>query len=204
MLRRIKVICRKFLNPLKCKSDYAGWKKRNYFPVLALLCEKIENCSLDVTLFSGNLEVQWTRICTNFKISLFFSCPLHLICIKCKFTVFRHKYSSFLSDNGPSLGWRESFNKPYQWLNYNEALLRAKNFGSGLVACGLTPGSNTHIGIYAQNCPEWILTEQGSYCYSMVIVPLYDTLGPEACAFIIKQGKHYTQVKISMKIPWEI
>ncbi|XP_025836031.1 long-chain-fatty-acid--CoA ligase 5 isoform X2 [Agrilus planipennis] len=93
------------------------------------------------------------------------------------------------SNNGPCLGWRESYNKPYQWLNYNEALLRAKNFGSGLVANGLQPGTNTFIGIYSQNCPEWILTEQAAYCYSMVLVPLYDTLGPDACAFIIKQAE---------------
>jgi long-chain acyl-CoA synthetase len=92
------------------------------------------------------------------------------------------------SNNGPCLGWRESYNKPYQWLNYNEALLRAKNFGSGMVAQGLAPGT-TFIGIYSQNCPEWILTEQAAYCYSMVLVPLYDTLGPDACAFIIKQAE---------------
>lgn len=91
------------------------------------------------------------------------------------------------SNNGPCLGWREGPNKPYVWQNYNETLLRAKNFGSGLVCQGLVPGPNTFVGIYAQNCPEWILTEQGAYCYSMVIVPLYDTLGPDACAFIINQ-----------------
>ncbi|KAJ8941580.1 hypothetical protein NQ314_010355, partial [Rhamnusium bicolor] len=103
-------------------------------------------------------------------------------------------YESFrrgskVSNDGPCLGWRESYSKPYQWLSYNEALLRAKNFGSGLVASGLLPGSNTILGIYSQNCPEWILTEQAAYCYSMVLVPLYDTLGPDACAFIIKQAE---------------
>lgn len=107
-------------------------------------------------------------------------------------------------DNGPCLGWRETPTSQYTWLNYNETLLRARNFGSGLVGLGLNPGPETLIGVYAQNCPEWILTEQGAYCYGMVIVPLYDTLGPEACAFIIKQGKYiaiiiilllYTQMK---------
>ncbi|XP_063537211.1 long-chain-fatty-acid--CoA ligase 5 isoform X1 [Cydia strobilella] len=91
------------------------------------------------------------------------------------------------SNNGNCLGWRESPNKPYVWQNYNETLLRAKNFGSGLLCQGLTPGQNTFIGIYSQNCPEWIMTEQGAYCYSMVIVPLYDTLGANACAFIVNQ-----------------
>ncbi|XP_017780767.1 PREDICTED: long-chain-fatty-acid--CoA ligase 5 isoform X2 [Nicrophorus vespilloides] len=92
-----------------------------------------------------------------------------------------------ISNNGRCLGWRESFNKPYQWIHYNETLLRAKNVGSGMVAMGLPAGTETFVGIYAQNCPEWIIAEQAIYCYSMVLVPLYDTLGPDACAFIIKQ-----------------
>ncbi|KAL3273201.1 hypothetical protein HHI36_014657 [Cryptolaemus montrouzieri] len=91
------------------------------------------------------------------------------------------------SNNGPCLGWRDSYNRPYQWMTYNEALLRAKNFGSGLVSLGLAPNPSSIVGIYSVNCPEWILTEQAVYCYSMVLVPLYDTLGPDACAFIIKQ-----------------
>ncbi|XP_021955219.1 long-chain-fatty-acid--CoA ligase 1 isoform X2 [Folsomia candida] len=96
------------------------------------------------------------------------------------------------SNNGICLGWRETKNKPYQWLHYNEALLRAKNFGCGLVHMGLHPGS--YVGIYSINCPEWILTEQGLYCYSMVIVPLYDTLGADACAFIINQAEMTTVI----------
>ncbi|KAG8237726.1 hypothetical protein J437_LFUL017028 [Ladona fulva] len=67
--------------------------------------------------------------------------------------------------------------------------MRAKNFGSGLVSLGLEPSPRSFVGIYSQNCPEWILAEQGAYCYSMVIVPLYDTLGPDACAYIIQQAE---------------
>uniref|UniRef100_A0A1L8DZ27 Long-chain-fatty-acid--CoA ligase n=1 Tax=Nyssomyia neivai TaxID=330878 RepID=A0A1L8DZ27_9DIPT len=89
------------------------------------------------------------------------------------------------SNNGPCLGWRENLASPYQWMNFNETLLRAKNFGSGLMSLGVQP--HNLVGIYSQNRPEWILLEQGAYCYSLVIVPLYDTLGPDACAFIIKQ-----------------
>ncbi|KAL1497488.1 hypothetical protein ABEB36_008444 [Hypothenemus hampei] len=94
-----------------------------------------------------------------------------------------------ISNNGPCLGWRDSYSKPYQWLTYNEALLRARNLGSGFLEVGLKPGTNTMIGIYAINCPEWILVEQAAYCYSMVIVPLYDTLGADACSFIIKHAE---------------
>ncbi|XP_008560357.1 long-chain-fatty-acid--CoA ligase 5 isoform X1 [Microplitis demolitor] len=93
------------------------------------------------------------------------------------------------SNNGQCLGWRDGPNKPYQWLNYNETLLRAKNLGSGLLAYGLTPGPQTLVGLYSQNSPEWVLTEQACYTYSMVVVPLYDTLGPDACAYIINQAE---------------
>ncbi|XP_001607778.2 long-chain-fatty-acid--CoA ligase 1 [Nasonia vitripennis] len=93
------------------------------------------------------------------------------------------------SNNGPCLGWRNGPLKTYQWLNYNETLLRAKNFGSGLIASGLQPGPQTLVGLYSQNRPEWILTEQACYTYSLVVVPLYDTLGPDACAYIINQAE---------------
>ncbi|EDW95404.1 long-chain-fatty-acid--CoA ligase 5 isoform X1 [Drosophila yakuba] len=92
---------------------------------------------------------------------------------------------AYASNNGPCLGWRETLTSPYQWINYDEALLRAKNFGAGMLALGARP--KQLIGIYSQNRPEWILYEQGCYSFSLVVVPLYDTLGPDACAFIIRQ-----------------
>lgn len=63
--------------------------------------------------------------------------------------------------------------KSFQWMTFNEALLRAKNFGSGLISLGLSPGAKTFVCIYSQNRPEWILCEQGCYDYSLVLVPLY-------------------------------
>lgn len=75
----------------------------------------------------------------------------------------------------------------FQWMTFNEALLRAKNFGSGLINLGLHPGPKTFVCIYSQNRPEWVLCEQGCYNHSLVLVPLYDTLGPDACAFIVNQ-----------------
>lgn len=70
-------------------------------------------------------------------------------------------------------------------MSFDETLLKARNFGCGLVNLGVHP--HELVGIYSQNRPEWILFEQGAYCYSLVVVALYDTLGPDACAFIIKQ-----------------
>ncbi|CAK6965008.1 long-chain-fatty-acid--CoA ligase 5 [Scomber scombrus] len=93
-----------------------------------------------------------------------------------------------VSGNGPCLGYRKQ-GKPYQWLKYRQVSDRAEHLGSGLLHKGLMPQQDTFIGIFAQNRPEWIIGELACYTYSMVAVPLYDTLGPEALVFIIDQAE---------------
>ena len=53
------------------------------------------------------------------------------------------------SNNGNCLGWRDDYGT-YVWLSYNETLLRAKNFGAGLVASGLKPGEGSHLSCTPQ------------------------------------------------------
>ncbi|CAB4032338.1 Long-chain-fatty-acid-- ligase 1, partial [Paramuricea clavata] len=94
-----------------------------------------------------------------------------------------------LAGDKPCLGWRKDYDQEYQWLTYNEVDERALCFGSGLLELGVEAGPETFIGIYSQNKVEWVLAEQGCNRFSMVIIPLYDTLGPDACAFIINQAR---------------
>ncbi|KAI3365505.1 hypothetical protein L3Q82_010582, partial [Scortum barcoo] len=93
-----------------------------------------------------------------------------------------------VSGNGPCLGYRKP-GRPYQWLRYKQVSDRAEHLGSGLLQKGLKPNTDTFIGVFAQNRPEWIIGELACYTYSMVVVPLYDTLGPEALVFIINQAE---------------
>ncbi|XP_047466026.1 long-chain-fatty-acid--CoA ligase 5 isoform X2 [Mugil cephalus] len=93
-----------------------------------------------------------------------------------------------VSGNGPCLGYRKP-GRPYQWLKYKQVSDRAEHLGSALLHKGLKPNSETFIGIFAQNRPEWIIGELACYTYSMVAVPLYDTLGPEALVFIIDRAE---------------
>uniref|UniRef100_A0A4W5KR23 Long-chain-fatty-acid--CoA ligase n=1 Tax=Hucho hucho TaxID=62062 RepID=A0A4W5KR23_9TELE len=92
-----------------------------------------------------------------------------------------------VSGNGPCLGYRKP-GQPYQWLKYKQVSNRAEHLGSGLIHRGLKPTPDTFIGIFAQNRPEWIISELACYTYSMVAVPLYDTLGHEGLEFIIKKA----------------
>ena len=36
---------------------------------------------------------------------------------------------------------------------------------------------------------QWVIVDQGAMMFSMVLVPLYDTLGGEAFQHILKQSK---------------
>ncbi|MBN3281942.1 ACSL5 ligase, partial [Polyodon spathula] len=92
-----------------------------------------------------------------------------------------------VSGDGPCLGYRKP-NQPYQWLSYKQVSDRAEYLGSALIHRGLKASPEQLVGIFAQNRPEWIIAEYACYTFSMVVVPLYDTLGPEALVFIINKA----------------
>ncbi|NWS19449.1 ACSL1 ligase, partial [Pachyramphus minor] len=92
-----------------------------------------------------------------------------------------------VSNNGPCLGFRKP-NQPYEWISYKEVSDRAESVGSALLHRGFKPSHIQYIGIFSQNRPEWVIIEQGCYAFSMVVVPLYDTLGAEAIAYIVNKA----------------
>uniref|UniRef100_A0A8C7GKQ2 Long-chain-fatty-acid--CoA ligase n=1 Tax=Oncorhynchus kisutch TaxID=8019 RepID=A0A8C7GKQ2_ONCKI len=68
-----------------------------------------------------------------------------------------------VSNNGPCLGARQP-SQSYEWLSYSEALL------------------------YRSNIRLWTIAELACYTFSLVAVPLYDTLGTEAIAYVIDKA----------------
>ncbi|NXM09577.1 ACSL1 ligase, partial [Tyrannus savana] len=92
-----------------------------------------------------------------------------------------------VSSNGPCLGFRKP-NQPYEWISYKEVSDRAECVGSALLYRGFKPSHIQYIGIFSQNRPEWVIIEQGCYAFSMVVVPLYDTLGAEAITYIVNKA----------------
>uniref|UniRef100_A0A671KY27 long-chain-fatty-acid--CoA ligase n=1 Tax=Sinocyclocheilus anshuiensis TaxID=1608454 RepID=A0A671KY27_9TELE len=83
------------------------------------------------------------------------------------------------SKNGPCLGSRKP-KQPYEWLSYSEVIERAENLGSAFLHKGHSKDGDPYIGIFSQNRPEWTISELACYTYSLISVPLYDTLGTEA------------------------
>uniref|UniRef100_A0A3P9MMW2 Long-chain-fatty-acid--CoA ligase n=1 Tax=Oryzias latipes TaxID=8090 RepID=A0A3P9MMW2_ORYLA len=107
-------------------------------------------------------------------------------------------YESFLrgiklSQNGPCLGSRKP-KQPYEWISYGEVKQRSENLGSAFLHKGHSKSVDPHIGIFSQNRPEWTMTELACYTYSLVSVPLYDTLGTEAIAHILDKASISTVV----------
>uniref|UniRef100_A0A8U7NNC2 Long-chain-fatty-acid--CoA ligase n=1 Tax=Corvus moneduloides TaxID=1196302 RepID=A0A8U7NNC2_CORMO len=109
------------------------------------------------------------------------------------YEVFRRGFS--ISENGPCLGFRKP-KQPYQWLSYKEVAERAEALGSGLLQQGCKPSTkhlfSSYICSHGPFSPlrfhvllQWIISELACYTYSMVVVPLYDTLGPGAIRYIV-------------------
>ncbi|XP_063664517.1 long-chain-fatty-acid--CoA ligase 1 isoform X6 [Pan troglodytes] len=93
-----------------------------------------------------------------------------------------------VSNNGPCLGSRKP-DQPYEWLSYKQVAELSECIGSALIQKGFKTTPDQFIGIFAQNRPEWVIIEQGCFAYSMVIVPLYDTLGNEAITYIVNKAE---------------
>lgn len=93
-----------------------------------------------------------------------------------------------VSKNGHCLGRLNSKAGGYDWLTYDQTLDRVRHFGAGLIQLGLKAGPGSRIGIYATNCVDYVIAEYGAYNHSMIVVPLYDTLGPNAVTFILNEA----------------
>ncbi|GFN94937.1 acyl-CoA synthetase long-chain family member 1 [Plakobranchus ocellatus] len=92
-----------------------------------------------------------------------------------------------MSDNGPCFGSRTGPNKEYEWLNYQQIIDKVHQFGAGLIHAGNDPDRGKFVGIFSGNRLEWCITDFGCQAFSLIPVPLYETLGLEACKYILNQ-----------------
>lgn len=92
------------------------------------------------------------------------------------------------------LGWRpwnpatKTWENKYVWMTYAEVAERRKNLGAGIVELHHQIGFKEDkygVGLWAQNRPEWQITELALLSQSLFPVSLYETLGPETTEYII-------------------
>ncbi|KAL0079325.1 hypothetical protein J3Q64DRAFT_1664188 [Phycomyces blakesleeanus] len=140
--------------------------------------------------------------------------------IKTTYDIFANGLS--ISRNKPCFGRRPLINAqtgeygPYEWETYQEVSDRIDNFGSGLLdlfenTLNIKDSKAHPVGIWSVNRPEWTITDITCSAYSLFIVALYDSLGPEAVEYAINHSElqivvcsieHIPKLlKISEKIP---
>nr|XP_046919477.1 long-chain-fatty-acid--CoA ligase 5-like [Dermatophagoides farinae]XP_046919478.1 long-chain-fatty-acid--CoA ligase 5-like [Dermatophagoides farinae] len=92
-----------------------------------------------------------------------------------------------LSIDGNCVGSINKARNGVDWLTFEQVLVRNKHFGDGLLQLGLKP--KLTFGIYSMNTPEYTIAEYACYRHSIVVIPIYETLGSNICAFIAKQAE---------------
>eukprot|EP00698_Gefionella_okellyi_P006851 TRINITY_DN164_c0_g3_i1.p1 TRINITY_DN164_c0_g3~~TRINITY_DN164_c0_g3_i1.p1 ORF type:complete len:726 (-),score=151.83 TRINITY_DN164_c0_g3_i1:44-2221(-) len=81
---------------------------------------------------------------------------------------------------------------PYTWKTYSEINERVINVASGLRSIGMQPGEK--LGVYAKNNEDWVVSEQATYQQSLIVVSIYDTLGPDTCEYVLNHGEVSTLI----------
>ena len=108
------------------------------------------------------------------------------------------EYSVAQNPNNRCLGWRpwnpitKTWEPKYVWITYAEVAERRKNLGAGIVELHHRVGHKADkygVGLWAQNRPEWQITELALLSQSLWPVSLYETLGPETTEFIINHSE---------------
>ncbi|KAF4318083.1 hypothetical protein G195_008679 [Phytophthora kernoviae 00238/432] len=79
----------------------------------------------------------------------------------------------------------------YEWFTYEQVKTRMEHVASGLQSVGALKRQEK-IGVFSKNQLEWCLVGHACDRMSYMLVPLYDTLGPDAVPFIL----NHTELRI--------
>ncbi|MBA0641094.1 hypothetical protein Goklo_025684 [Gossypium klotzschianum] len=147
------------------------------------LCEKGYSVVLPEKLQTGKWNV-YRSVCSPFKlVTRFPDHPdigtLHENFVHAVDTFRDYKYLGTRIQADGTVG-------EYKWMTYGEAGTDRAAIGSGLLFHGIPKGSC--VGFYFINRPEWLIVDYACSAYSLVSVPLYDTLGPDAVKYIVNHA----------------
>ncbi len=98
-----------------------------------------------------------------------------------------------LRPTAPCLGSRvrdDGSVSTYQWQTYQEVSARVDAFAAALWRLELVPmtaDGKRFLGFFLKNCRDWMVGALACYRTGVVVVPMYDTLGPETVGYIQRQ-----------------
>ena len=88
---------------------------------------------------------------------------------------------------------------PYQWITFKKFYENVIAFGRGLLELGLKRGDK--IGIYSGNCRWWETCCYGAFSVGIIVVPIYDSLGPNAAVYITEHSEMKLILASAYKFP---
>lgn len=109
----------------------------------------------------------------------------------------------------PFLGRRDpkQAGEPYVWMTFGECQDYVNNLARGIKAFNLMEDIQAEgrtwnfMGIYGKNRPEWVLMDLASATLGGTSIAFYDTLGPQAIDFVIKQTELTTITCTAQQLP---
>lgn len=101
------------------------------------------------------------------------------------FDIFKNSVEKY--PNNPCLGWREPSDGPFKFWTYSETLAKADALRCALASLGLEKGDR--VGFYARNCPQWTMLQYATLSGGYVLVPIYDTLGPNIVEYVTNHSE---------------
>ena len=78
----------------------------------------------------------------------------------------------------------------YEWQTYQEVRARVASVAAAMWKLDLVPmapDGRRFFGFFLKNCRDWCVTSLACFRTGIVVVPMYDTLGPETVAYIQEQ-----------------
>lgn len=78
----------------------------------------------------------------------------------------------------------------YEWQTYTQVSARVDSVAAALWHLSLVPRAGDgkrFLGFFLKNCRDWMVCALAAYKTNVVVVPMYDTLGPETVGYIQRQ-----------------
>ena len=92
----------------------------------------------------------------------------------------------------------------YEWQTYQQVRSRVDHVACGIWKKDLVPMASDgrrFFGFFLKNCRDWCVTSLACYKTGVVVVPMYDTLGPETVDYIQGQTTTSTVLCSASELP---
>ena len=104
---------------------------------------------------------------------------------RCHLSILIHKQAKKYGDK-PALTFRSFGSLKWRTVSWNQFSLRVKQVSNALLNLGLKP--QEAIGVFSQNCIQYLYTDFGAYGDRVVSIPFYATSSEQQIQYMVNDG----------------